>query len=105
MEVKGLQGGGATGTPVAAKLHVAFLQGARLDVELEVFWVLDTAKVFLLLLPYLLDPFVVQQRNAQSVLPTRAVKQRLISDPISLLVSSTPVVLLLQCSANSLRVM
>lgn len=39
MEVKGLQGGGATGTPVAAKLHVAFLQGARLDVELEVFWV------------------------------------------------------------------
>lgn len=75
MEVKGLQGGGATGTPVAAKLHVAFLQGARLDVELEVFWVLDTAKVFLLLLPYLLDPFVVQQRNAQSVLPTRAVKQ------------------------------
>lgn len=75
MEVKGLQGGRATGTPVAAQLHSALLQGARLNVEREVLWVLDTAKVFLLFLPYLLDPFMVQQRNTQSVLPAFTVKQ------------------------------
>ena len=75
MEVEGLQGGRATGTPVAAQLHTAFLQGARLNVKREVLWVLDTGHVFPLFLPYLLDPFMVQQRNAQSVLPTCTVKQ------------------------------
>ena len=64
MEVEGLKRGRATGTPVAAQLHTAFVQGARLCVELEVLWVLDAAHVFLLLLPYVLDTLVVQQRNA-----------------------------------------
>ena len=62
--MEGLQRGRATGTPVAAQLHTAFVQGACLGVELEVLWVLDTAHVFLLLLPYVLDSLVVQQRNA-----------------------------------------
>ena len=64
MEVEGLKRGRATGTPVAAQLHTAFVQGACLCVELEVLWVMDTGHMFLLLLPYVRDSLVVQQRNA-----------------------------------------
>ncbi len=70
-----LQGGRATGTPVAAQLHTTFLQCPRLHIERKVLWVLDTLNVLPLFLPYLLDPFVVQQRNSQSVLSVRTVKQ------------------------------
>lgn len=74
MKVEGLQGGRTTGTPVAAQLHTTFLDSAGLCIEWEGLWVLDTGDVFLLLLPYLLDPFMIQQRNPQSVLPTWTVK-------------------------------
>ena len=69
-----LQGGRATSTPVAAQLHTAFLQCPCLHVERKVLWVLDTLYVLPLFLPYLLDPFMVQQRNSQGVLPIRTVK-------------------------------
>ncbi len=65
--MEGLQGGRSTGTPVAAQLHTAFIQGARLDIEWEVLRVLDAAQVLVLLLSYLLDPVMVQQRDTQSV--------------------------------------
>lgn len=38
---------GTTGTPVATQLHTAFLQGACLDVEQEVLWLLDTTHVLI----------------------------------------------------------
>ncbi len=103
------QGGRAMGTPEAAQLHTTLFQCPCLYVERKVLWVLDTLNVLPLFLPYLLDPFVVQQRNSQSVLSVCAVKQidqwssrsgGLLQPP-----APSPLLLLRQCSANSLRVM
>lgn len=59
MEVERLQGGRATRAPITAELHTALLQCARLDIQREALWVLNTGNVSLLVFPDLLDALMV----------------------------------------------
>ncbi len=83
------------GTPVAAQIHTTFLQCPWLHVERKVLWVLDTLNCFRC--PSISAGSVrgPAEETPECPFPS-ALSNRSISDPIALVVSSSPLVLLRQ---------